>query len=90
MSLPQSQPAPLAVHIQRANPLDMPTVIWRVFSPRSHVIRHRRVSGMHDLAEVTIRSRDERPIALQVDGDHVDDVLEARYTLRPKHLTVVS
>jgi diacylglycerol kinase family enzyme len=76
--------------LERANPLDMPTVIWRVFSPRSHVVRHRRVSGLQDLAEVTVRSSDERPIALQVDGDHVDDVLEAHYTLRPRHLTVVS
>src|SRR5437763_12067789 len=61
-----------AAVLERASPIDMPTVIWRVFSPRSHVIRHHRVTGLADLPEVTIRSLDERPIALQVDGDHVD------------------
>src|SRR3954463_5706440 len=79
-----------AAVLERASPIDMPTVIWRVFSRRARVSDHRRVSGLQDLAEVTVRSSDERPIALQVDGDHVDDVLEARYTLRPEHLTVVS
>jgi diacylglycerol kinase family enzyme len=79
-----------AAVLERANPIDMPTVIWRVFSPRSHLVRHRRMTGLRELAEVRVRSLDERPIALQVDGDHVDDVLEAHYTLRLRHLTVVS
>jgi diacylglycerol kinase family enzyme len=79
-----------AAVLERARALDMPTVIWRVFSPRARVVRHRRVSGLSGLHEVTVRSLDERPIALQVDGDYVDDVLEAHFSLRPRHLTVVS
>ena len=79
-----------AAVLERASPLDMPTVIWRVFSPRARIVRHRRVTGLQELHEVVVRSRDERPIALQVDGDHADDVLEARYSLIPRHLTVVS
>src|SRR3712207_4470474 len=78
-----------AAVLERASPLDMPTVVWRVFSRRSRVVRHRRVSGFEDLPELEVRSLDGRPIALQVDGDHVDDVTEARFSVRPRHLTVV-
>ena len=79
-----------AAVLRRASPVDMPTVIWRVFSSRSHVIKHRRVSGLQDLDGLVVRSLDDRPIALQVDGDHIDDVREARFGLRPRALTVVS
>ena len=37
-----------------------------------------------------MRSTDERPIPLQVDGDHVDDVVEAEYRIRPGGLLVVA
>src|SRR3954453_19936926 len=60
-----------AAVLERANPLDMPTVIWRVFSPRSHVVRHRRVTGLHDLDGLVVRSLDAPPLPLQVYGDHV-------------------
>jgi hypothetical protein len=35
-------------------------------------------------------SEDGRPVPLQVDGDHIDDVLEARYEIVPQSLTVVA
>src|SRR3954470_6502649 len=79
-----------AAVLRRASPVDMPTVIWRVFSSRRHVIKHRRVSGLEDLDGLTVRSLDDRPIALQVDGDHVDDVDEARFGLKRQFITVVS
>jgi diacylglycerol kinase family enzyme len=79
-----------AAVLERASPVDMPTVIWRVFSRRARVLRHHRVTGLSDLTELEVRSADGRPIALQVDGDHVDDVVEARFGLRRRHLTVVS
>jgi diacylglycerol kinase family enzyme len=79
-----------AAVLERASPVDMPTVLWRVFSERAHVVDHHRVSGFADLDGLVVRSLDERPLPLQVDGDHVDDVPEARFGLKRRHITVVS
>jgi diacylglycerol kinase family enzyme len=78
------------VVLRRASPLDMPTVIRRAFSRRARIPDHRRVSGFEGLDGLEVRSLDERPLPLQVDGDHVDDVLEASYSVRPGGLRVVS
>ncbi len=78
------------VVLRRANPLDMPTVLWRAFSRRSRIPRHRQVDSFADLRELTVRSLDERTLPLQVDGDHVDDVVEAVYGIRPGGLVVVA
>jgi len=76
--------------LERATPLDMPFILWRLFSPRSRVVRHRHVEPFEDVRELVIRSLDDRPVAVQVDGDHFEDVLEARYDLLPQALTVVA
>jgi len=79
-----------AAVLERASPLDMPTVLWRVFSRRARVVDHRRVTGVEGLDGLEVRTLDDRPIALQVDGDHVDDVTEARFGIVRRHLAVVS
>jgi diacylglycerol kinase family enzyme len=79
-----------AAVLERASPVDMPTVVWRVFSSRARVVGHRRVTGFEDLDGLVVRSLDDRPLPLQVDGDHVDDVPEARFGLKRRHITVVS
>jgi len=79
-----------AVVLERASPIDMPTLIWRAFSQRSRIVNHHRVSSFDELSEVVLRSGDDRPVALQVDGDHVGDVHEARFSLQRQALTVVS
>jgi diacylglycerol kinase family enzyme len=79
-----------AAVLERASPIDMPTVIWRVFSSRARVRDHHRVSAVSELDGLVVRSADERALPLQVDGDYVDDVTEASFGLIPKHLTVVS
>jgi diacylglycerol kinase family enzyme len=79
-----------AAVLERASPIDMPTVIWRVFSRRARVLRHHRVSGLSDLEHLVVRSADDRALPLQVDGDYVDEVTEAEFGLLPRHLTVVS
>ena len=76
--------------LRRANPLDMPTVLWRAFSRRARIPRHRQVDAFSNLRQVTVRSTDERPIPLQVDGDHVDYVVESEYRIRPGRLLVVA
>jgi len=79
-----------AAVLERASPIDMPTVIWRVFSRQARVLRHRRVSGLRYLENLVVRSADARPLPLQVDGDYVDEVDEASFGLIRRHLSVVS
>ncbi len=79
-----------AVVLERATPLDVPTIAARAFLPRAHVVKHRRVADLRDVGAVTVRSLDGREIPLQVDGDHVGSVTEARYGIVPGGLAVVS
>ncbi len=45
---------------------------------------------MAEIVELTVRSSDEEPLPLQVDGDYLGDVMEARYSMLPRELSVVS
>jgi diacylglycerol kinase family enzyme len=76
--------------LHRATLLSMPSIAWRAFSGRARVARHRQVSGFSDIAELTVRTADERPLPLQVDGDYLGDVTEARYSILPGALNVVA
>jgi diacylglycerol kinase family enzyme len=76
--------------LHRATPLSMPSIAWRAFSPRARVAGHRQVSPLRDLQELTVRSADERPLPLQVDGDYLGAVSEARYSVLPQALNVVA
>jgi len=78
------------VVLQRANPLDMPTVIWRTFSRRSRIAEHRQVHGFHAADSVRVRAIDGRTVRLQVDGDYIGEVTEATYGIVPGGLAVVS
>ena len=68
----------------------MPTIIARAFSRRARIVRHRQVTGFTGAREATVRSADGRAVPLQVDGDYVGDVVEARYDVAPGALSVVS
>ncbi len=74
----------------RCSPIDMPTFTWRALSSRARVARHRRVAVFAGATEVLVRSADERPLPLQVDGDYLGEVAEARYGIEPGRLLVVS
>jgi diacylglycerol kinase family enzyme len=76
--------------LHRATPLGMPSLAWRALSRRSRVTRHRHVTGLERFTELTVRSADERPLPLQIDGDYAGEVSEARYSILPRALTVVS
>jgi diacylglycerol kinase family enzyme len=76
--------------LHRARPLDMPSIAWRAFSPRARIVRHRHVSSFPALRELTVRSADGRPLPLQVDGDFIGEVDEARYSILPRALNVVA
>ncbi|MGO9321093.1 MAG: diacylglycerol/lipid kinase family protein [Solirubrobacteraceae bacterium] len=76
--------------LHRATLLSMPSIAWRAFSPRARVAGHRQISPLRDLQELTVRSVDARPLPLQVDGDYLGEVTEARYSIMPEALSVVS
>jgi diacylglycerol kinase family enzyme len=79
-----------AAVLGRASPLDMPTLLWRVFSRRARVASHRQITTLEGLHELQVRSADERPLPLQVDGDFIGEVDQAHFRAWPGALTVVS
>jgi diacylglycerol kinase family enzyme len=76
--------------LTRASAVDVPTVMFRALSQKAEVSRHRRVHPFGGVKEVCVRSVDGRPVPVQVDGDHISDEVEARFTLEPRALRVVS
>lgn len=76
--------------LHKATPAAMPFVAWRALSDRAHVTNHRQITGIDSFTEMTVSSSDGRLLPLQVDGDFVGEVDEARYSIRPKALRVIS
>jgi diacylglycerol kinase family enzyme len=75
--------------LHRATVFDMPFIALRALSRRARVVRHRQVTGVSDMTELTVRSADGRPLPLQVDGDYLGHVDEARYSILPGTLNVL-
>src|SRR3954452_15648703 len=46
------------VVLHRSTPTVMPTVIWRIFSPRARIVRHRAIPGFGGMQELVVRSAD--------------------------------
>jgi diacylglycerol kinase family enzyme len=76
--------------LRRASPLSMPSLGLRVLSRRARVSRHRQVTGLSDMTELTVRSSDGRPLPLQVDGDYLGEVAQASYSILPRALNVLA
>ena len=75
--------------LHRATPLGMPSLGWRSISRKAQLAGHRQVTGLDDLTELTVSSADERPLPLQVDGDYLGEVDEARFSILARALNVV-
>ena len=78
------------VILQRARPVDVPTVGWRALSQRAELGGHRRVHAFSGAQELRIVSGDERPLPLQVDGDFIGEFAEAAFGIRPGGLQVIA
>jgi len=78
------------VVLTRARFYDVPTVTVRALSGAARIAKHRSIDAFGAFAEAVVRSGDDRPIPLQVDGDHIDDVTEARFSVAPGALRVVA
>jgi diacylglycerol kinase family enzyme len=76
--------------LHRVTPLAMPSIAWRAVSPRARVVDNRQVTGLRGLSELVVRSADARPLPLQVDGDYLGEVTEARYSIMPRALHIVA
>jgi diacylglycerol kinase family enzyme len=76
--------------LQRAGMTDVPAIVARLFAQRLRVADHRRVLGFGGVQGIVCTAADGRPVPLQVDGDHVGDVPEARYDVVPGGLWVVA
>ncbi len=79
-----------AVALSSSSPTVMPGVTWRMFSKNSRIEKHRRVTGAHDLTAFRVRTTDDRPLPVQVDGDFIGCSEEAVYTVTPGALTVIA
>jgi len=78
------------VVLERASPIDMPTVLFRALARKPRIVKHRRVSSYSGVDAVTVRSADGRPMPVQVDGDYIGEVETAEFSVRPGALRVVS
>jgi diacylglycerol kinase family enzyme len=76
--------------LHRARPIDMPFIAWRAFSKRARLARHRQITPFSGVIELTVQSADGKPLPLQVDGDYLGEVDEARYSIVPRALSVVA
>jgi diacylglycerol kinase family enzyme len=77
------------VVLRRASPVDVPTIAWRALT-RARIVRHRQVSAFSGVTSARVRSLDERPLPLQVDGDYLGELPEISVGVDPGALRVVS
>jgi diacylglycerol kinase family enzyme len=75
--------------LRRAGPIAVPTIIWRALSERARLVRHRHVHGFSGLQSLRVRSADDRPLPLQVDGDYIGEVQSAAFGVVRDGLLVV-
>jgi diacylglycerol kinase family enzyme len=64
--------------------------MWRALSQKARIVRHSAISAFEDATTLTARSRDDRAVHLQVDGDYIGEITEARFSVVPEGLSVVS
>lgn len=83
-------PTLAGVVLRSSRPTVMPGVLWRLFSERAQLVKHRQVDGFADVRAITVRSVDGQPVPLQVDGDFLGDVAEAVFSVDEQPLRVVS
>jgi diacylglycerol kinase family enzyme len=76
--------------LRRATPLAFSSIAVRALSSRAKVVGNRQITGLQRFEGLTVRSADGRLLPLQVDGDFLGEVHEARYSIKPRALTVVA
>jgi diacylglycerol kinase family enzyme len=78
------------VVLRRASVLGAPSLLARAVLRGDGVASHRQVHSFEGVTSITVSSATGLPLPLQVDGDHIGAVSEARFAIRPGALTVVA
>jgi len=78
------------VVLDRARPLDVPTIIARALSRHLRLSHHRHVHAFSGERRLRVCTLDERPLPLQVDGDYIGEAGEAVFGVIPNGIAVVS
>ena len=78
------------VALRGVSPRDIPSIALRLLSSQRSVVGHRRIHAFSGVDGLRCTSADGRAIPLHVDGDHIGDVSEAVFGIRPAALGVVS
>jgi diacylglycerol kinase family enzyme len=79
-----------SVVLERATPIDIPTLLWRGLSKRGRIVAHRHVRSFSALKGLRVTSLDERPLPLQVDGDYIGEASEAMFDVIAGGITVLA
>jgi diacylglycerol kinase family enzyme len=78
------------VALRGVKPRDIPAIALRLLSPKRSVVGQRQIHAFSGVDGLRCVSADGRAIPLHVDGDHVGDVTEAVFGIRPGALGVVA
>jgi diacylglycerol kinase family enzyme len=76
--------------LQRGALRDVPMLLLRSLAGAGRVSAHRQVSAFTTGDAVVVASADGHRLPLQLDGDYIGEVSEARFTIRPAALRVVA
>ena len=79
-----------AAVLERASPIDLPTMGARLLSDGLEATDHRHASSLPALDGFDVRSVGDQPFAVQVDGDFIGRFDHVRFEAVPDALTVVS
>ncbi len=78
------------VALRGVTPRDIPSIALRLLSSKRSVVGHRQIHAFAGVEGLRCVSADGRAIPLHVDGDHIGDVAEAVFSVRPGALGVVA
>jgi diacylglycerol kinase family enzyme len=78
------------VALRGVKPRDIPSIALRLLSAKRSVVGQRQILAFSGVDGLRCSSADGRAIPLHVDGDHVGDVTEAVFGIRPGALGVVA
>jgi diacylglycerol kinase family enzyme len=78
------------VALRGVGPQDIPGIARRLLSSKRSIVGHRKILAFRDVTQLRCVSSDGRAIPLHVDGDHIGDVTEVVFGVRPGALGVVA
>jgi diacylglycerol kinase family enzyme len=78
------------VVLERATPVDIPSLLWRGLSKRAEITGNRHVRPFSGVTGLRVASLDDRPMPLQVDGDFIGEELEVAFDVSPGGITVLA